>query len=430
MMRVALLLEELSGGGVERTTLKLARGFLDRGLAVDLLLARAGGPLANEVPEGVRVVLLEGSGAFSARLAIAQADPGGLSLLARPLLLARHKRPDRIESRLASLADYLLCKKPEVFLSAKFRPNLFAVLARSLASAPTRLILTERTSPTQHSPGSDHSWRRRSAAALMRRYYPRADRIVTVSHDLADALARFAGLKHEQILTIYNPVVDEQLEAAAREKPDHPWLVPNEPPVVLSVGRLEVRKDFPTLLRAFALVRRTRPIRLIILGEGKTAEKTAIHKQELEILARDLGVAEDVSLPGFEPNPYAYMARAAAFVLSSHYEGLPGVLIQALACGCPAISTDCPTGPREILEGGRYGPLVPVGDHARMADAIVRVLDIPPPRDALRARAQEFTVASAVDAYLALFRDVSALSIETRRAPSDIAQPDRLVSKV
>ena len=134
-------------------------------------------------------------------------------------------------------------------------------------------------------------------------------------------------------------------------------------------------------------------------------------------MARELGIAEDVSFPGFKPNPYAYMARAAAFVLASDYEGLPGVLIQAMACGCPVVSTDCPTGPREILEDGRYGPLVPVGDHVRMAEAIARMLDTPTPSADLRARAWQFSVDAAVEAYLTLFRDlVGAPSAVTMRS--------------
>ena len=188
---------------------------------------------------------------------------------------------------------------------------------------------------------------------------------------------------------------------AAREQPDHPWLAPGEPPVVLGVGRIEGRKGFAILLRAFALVRAQRPARLVILGKQRARQKPsaagARHEQELAALARELGIAEDVSFPGFKRNPYAYMARAAVFVLASDYEGLPGVLIQAMACGCPVVSADCPTGPREILSHGWYGPLVPVGDHARMAEAIAHMLDSPTPAAELRARAWQFSVDAAVE---------------------------------
>jgi glycosyltransferase involved in cell wall biosynthesis len=156
-----------------------------------------------------------------------------------------------------------------------------------------------------------------------------------------------------------------------------------------------VQKDFPTLLKAFARVRAVRPARLLILGEGK--ERT-----ELEVLARELGVASDVALPGFVPNPFPHMMRASVFVLSSAWEGLPGVLIEAMACGCPVVSTDCPSGPAEILDGGVYGPLVPVGDDAALAKAILSVLETPPDPERLRARAALFSTDHAADQYLEL----------------------------
>jgi glycosyltransferase involved in cell wall biosynthesis len=238
----------------------------------------------------------------------------------------------------------------------------------------------------------------------MHRYYPRADQIVTVSRDLARDLSRFADIDPARIEAIHNPVVDDRIAAAMAEVPDHPWMQPGGVPVVLGVGRLERRKGFATLIRAFALARKQRPLRLVILGGGKSAKGEAADRGALEAVIRDLGIEADVSLPGFRQNPYAYMARAAAFVLASEYEGLPGVLIQAMACGCPVVSTDCPTGPREILDGGRFGPLVAVGDHQAMAQALSRVLDDPLPKAVLQGRAREFSVEAAVENYLALFR--------------------------
>ena len=184
---------------------------------------------------------------------------------------------------------------------------------------------------------------------------------MTVGGDLADDLARFAGLPRERIQAIYNPVVDERIDTAAREQPDHPWLAPGEPPVVLGVGRIEGRKGFAILLRAFALVRAQRPARLVILGKGKERDSKpsaagARHEQELAALARELGIAEDVSFPGFKRNPYAYMARAAVFVLASDYEGLPGVLIQAMACGCPGRQHGLPDRAARDLESWLVRP--------------------------------------------------------------------------
>jgi glycosyltransferase involved in cell wall biosynthesis len=229
------------------------------------------------------------------------------------------------------------------------------------------------------------------------RTYPFADAVVAVSSELADDLSAVAGLPRGLIRTVYNPVVGPELPALAAEPAGHPWLRPGGPPVVLGAGRLVEQKDFPTLLRAFALVRRERPARLVILGEGPAGAR-----EGLAALAAGLGVAADLDLPGFVANPYAYMARAAAFALSSLHEGLPGVLIQALACGCPVVSTDCPSGPREILDGGRYGRLVPVGDHEALARAILACLDDPSGREERVARAAAFGLERAVDRYLEL----------------------------
>jgi glycosyltransferase involved in cell wall biosynthesis len=213
---------------------------------------------------------------------------------------------------------------------------------------------------------------------------------------VAQDLSTATGIPRERISTIYNPVVPPELLTRAKAPLEHPWFEPDSPPVLLGVGRLSAQKDFPTLLRAFARVRRLRPARLIILGEGKRPG----YRPELLALARELGVGEDVQLPGFAENPYAYMARASVFVMSSAWEGLPSVLVEALACGCPVVSTDCPSGPREILQGGRYGRLVPVGDAEALAKAILATLDAPPDGEMLRTRGAEFSVGASTQRYL------------------------------
>jgi glycosyltransferase involved in cell wall biosynthesis len=245
-------------------------------------------------------------------------------------------------------------------------------------------------------------WRERHLPRLLGHGYRMADGIVAVSDGVADDLARCSGLPREGITTVYNPVITAELAPLARQALAHPWFQPAAPPVILGVGSLAARKDFPTLLRAFARVRAQRGCRLVILGQGSTPEKTAEVKAELMALATSLGVAADVDLPGFVANPFAYMSRAGAFVLSSAYEGLPGVMIQALACGCPVVSTDCPSGPAEILDGGRFGALVPVGDDQAMAQAITATLDDPIAAERLQARGALFSVERAVDRYLEL----------------------------
>jgi glycosyltransferase involved in cell wall biosynthesis len=199
---------------------------------------------------------------------------------------------------------------------------------------------------------------------LIKIFYPWADAIVANSRGVAEDLMKLTGLPRDKIQVIYNPVVTPELFAKAEEPLDHPWFRPGEPPVILGVGRLTQQKDFPTLIRAFALVRKERPARLMILGEGEERPK-------LEALVRELRLEEDVALPGFVENPYKYMKRAAVFVLSSKWEGLPTVLIEALALGTQVIATNCPSGLEEVLEGGRWGRLVSVGDFAGLAQAIL-----------------------------------------------------------
>jgi glycosyltransferase involved in cell wall biosynthesis len=248
---------------------------------------------------------------------------------------------------------------------------------------------------------------RRFLRWMAKRVYPWADAIIAVSGGVADDLVRLTDIPRERITTIYNPVLTPELLAGASEPPPHAWLAARDVPVVLGVGKLKIQKDFATLIRAFARLRTARAAKLVILGDGAL-------RGDLERLARELGLAADVALPGYDPNPWAWMAHASVFVLSSAWEGLPGVLIEAMACGCPVVSTDCPSGPAEILEQGAYGPLVPVRDDAALAAAILSVLDSTPDSEQLRSRASAFAVAPAVDAYLAVLFPGGALRSSTR----------------
>ena len=227
---------------------------------------------------------------------------------------------------------------------------------------------------------------------LAKNLYPWADGIVAVSQGVGDDLAQFVDLDGKHIHVIYNPVVRPELHELARQPLDHPWFRPGEPPVVLGVGRLNPQKDFGTLIRAFAKVVQTREARLLILGEGA-------QRDELEALVKELHLVQQVSLPGFATEVYAYMSRASLFVLSSKWEGLPGVLIEAMCCGTPVVSTDCPSGPREILKNGMYGDLVPMGSVDALADAIATNLDggsTGPPRESWR----RFEPETVVNQYL------------------------------
>jgi glycosyltransferase involved in cell wall biosynthesis len=395
--RLALFIRSLKAGGAERSTVNLAGALAERGYAVDLVLGRAEGPFLADVPNSVRVVDLAARSAMSV-LAVAPRRPRDFLALA-PVLL---DNPPRTFGATPALASYLRRERPAAMLSALDHGNVAAVIARDLASVATRLTLSQRNHLTSDVAAANES-RVAKLAPLIRRFYPRADAIVAVSDGVADDLAAVAEIPRERIRAIYNAVATPELYAQAAAPLDHPWFAGGGKPVILAVGKLKAQKDFPTLLRAFAMLRKERDARLVILGDGPDREALAA-------LGAKLGIADDFDMPGFAHNPFAYMARADLFVLSSAFEGLPGVLIQALACGCPVVSTDCPSGPREILEGGVYGPLTPVGDAAALKGAMAAMLASPPDREALRRRGAWFSPERAADAYL----DVM-LGLETGR---------------
>lgn len=334
MRNVALYLHSLGGGGVERVMINLARGLSERGLAVDLVLAKAEGPYLSHVPPKVRVVDLGAS---------------------------------RVLASFPGLVRYLREERPTVMLSALDHVNVVALWAGKFSGVPVRVVVSVHTTLSRAS-ASAASLRARLTPFWIRPFYPWAHSVVAVSQGVADDLVRLTGLPKEKVRVIYNPVLTPELFAKAEENLEHPWFAPGEPPVVLGVGRLTAAKDYATLIRAFARVRQERPVRLMILGEGE-------ERPNLETLVRELRLDKDVTLPGFVENPYKYMKRAGVFVLSSQWEGLPTVLVEALAVGTPVVSTDCPSGPAEILEGGKVGRLVPVNDVEALAQAILVGLD-------------------------------------------------------
>jgi len=283
-------------------------------------------------------------------------------------------------------------ERPDVLLSAANHVHLTAVIAARLSFAPVRLVLRV----SNHLTGShlgDSERQRPRRLKFARRVYGWADAAIAVSQGIADDLVEHTRLSRERVCAVTNPTYTPEIESAASATLDHPWVASGEPPLLLGAGRLVPAKDFATLLRAFARVRAHRSVRLVILGEGNK-------RRDLERLLNELGVEADVELHGFVDNPFAWMSRASLFVLSSAWEGSPGVLVEAMACGCPVVSTNCPSGPDEILAGGRYGRLVPVGDDAALADAIIEALDATFDSDVLRTRARAFDVDRAVERYL------------------------------
>ncbi len=376
--RIAFFTYGLTGGGVPRSMVALANALAARGDRVDLVLIDAADRRGIAPAPEIRVVSLAG---WRTRL------PG-----------VRGKRRRQFAAARPALARYLAAERPDVLIPADTHANLAALEARSArVSVPVPVIVTVHTHTSTVTANRPRLLRR------IRRGYPAAAAVVGVSRAVVDDLVAL-GIPRGKTATIHNPVIPEDFDAIAARPVAHPWFQPGAPPVVLGAGRVEPQKDFATLIRAFAHAREARPeLRLVILGDAKRPAD----RDDLLALAASLGVAEAVDLPGAVPEAVPYMARAALFVLSSRYEGWGNVLVEALACGTPVVSTDCPGGPAEVLEDGRHGPLVPVGDHAALGRAMLDTLARPPERAALAARGRAFSVGRALRDYVELIERVA-----------------------
>jgi glycosyltransferase involved in cell wall biosynthesis len=351
------------------------------------------GDLVTEIPGGVRPVELE-IARRSALLRTLIRLPARTWLTLLPVML---RKPLKKIRSLPFLEVYLRRERPDVILASTHVPNLLALWAVRLSGLQlqVRTVLKQDNSLARSVEDSTDPLRRQ-LPRLLRLWYAQADAVVAVSEGVADEIAAVAKIPREQIHVIHNPIDTGHISRQAEAQPDHPWFQPGQPPVLLAAGRLHPQKDYPTLLRAFASLRKERKLRLAILGEGH-------ERPRLEQLIGDLGIGADVRLLGFQKNPFAFMARAAVFVLSSAWEGLGNVLIEALASGCPVVSTDCPHGPSEVLEKGRYGTLVPVGDPEKLARAIGAALDRPGDPQAGLQRARAFDIRKIADHYVRLF---------------------------
>lgn len=356
------VLASFSGeGGVERMLVNLLNAFAGRGHKIDLLLIRTNSRHLHDLHPSIQII-----------------DLG-----------SRHTA-----TSLWPLTHYLRRFHPPRLLVAKDRAGRLAVMARLLARVQTRIVVrlgTNLSAALAHRSGLQ-IWLRRTPIRLL---YSRIDQIIAVSEGVREDTLAVSGIEPARVSVVRNPVVTPKLYELAQQPPPHPWFAEPHLPIILGAGRLTRQKDFPTLVRAFAKLRETHPCRLIILGDGRQAS-------DLRSLAAELGVGQDLDLPGFTDNPYSFMAHAQLFVLSSRWEGSPNVLTEAMALGTPVVATDCPSGPAEILQGGRYGPLVPMGDWQTLAAAMARVLDDPPDRDSLYDAVREYAVETSATHYLRL----------------------------
>ncbi|MBX3143093.1 MAG: glycosyltransferase [Trueperaceae bacterium] len=364
-LHLSFFVADLLGGGAERMMVALANGLSERISRLDLMVARAEGPYLDEVAEGVGIVDLGGSTTASV---------------------------------LPALTRYLRSERPDALMSTLSHANLIAVIATRLARVPTKVVVREASTPGVEGINWAHP-KAAVARLMMNKAYRMADGVVAVSAGVAESISEMTGLSLASIATLYNPVVTPDLARLAAESVDHRFFVDKVAPVVLSVGNLREVKDHETLIRAFRLVVDELDARLLILGEGP-------ERQRLERLVSELKLGDKVDMPGFVKNPFAYMAKADLYALTSRREGLPGALVQALACGLPAVATNCRSGPLEVLEGGKLGELVPVGDSVALGAAMLRTLRDPPDRRSLRAHSVKYEAARVIDGYVDFFRDL------------------------
>ena len=355
---IAFFLQDLDGGGAERAIIALAGEVEKQGHAVDLVVGDANSDYCSEVSSEINVV------DFATR--------------SRLLVLFR-------------LIAYLRCRNPTVVMSALDPPNIMLVVAAKLAGYKGRTIISQRAvvdaSLRELAPG-----RRMLMGFLQRVCFPRADALISNSHAAANEVQELLGVPAERVVTIHNALDLNRINQLACEPISDASFLKNQAPLIVSVGSLTERKDIPTLIKAFGIVKAQKQANLVIIGKGEERGK-------IEKLIADLGLTENIHLLGFEANPYKWMAAAAVFASSSTGEGFPNVIAEALALGRSVVATDCPGDTAELLAHGKWGRLVPVGEPESMAEAMLAALDDLAPPDG-RSRAADFSPSKITSAYL------------------------------
>lgn len=365
---LSFFIPDLTLGGAEQVTVNLVNGLAARGYNVELLLSRFEGKLTSRLTSGVPVI----------KLAPSRTPVFGIGM------------------HLPALVSYLRREKPAALFSHMSHASVVCLAANRIIDIDTQVIPTEHKAFGVSPDSTLKSWTVRKLVPYL---YPTADRIIAVSEGVATSIVGQTSVEREGVSVLHNPIDIHSVRERAREPVAHEWFNDDELDVLLFVGRIERQKDLETWLRAFERVHdRNRRVRAVIAGEGS-------RRADLQRLTDRLGIADVVSIPGYVENPYGYMRRASLFLLSSQYEGLPTVLIEALACGCPVVATDCPSGPREILADGAYGNLVPVGDVTGLADAAEEALNDPIHPNKLRERANEFAPEAVLDDYECFITD-------------------------
>jgi glycosyltransferase involved in cell wall biosynthesis len=349
--KISIFLPNLDGGGAEKAMAILANSFLERGYNVDLIMANARGPFLEILRKGVVCVDLQSPSVFRS---------------------------------LFKLAKYFRKSSPDVVLTALNYANVTAILARLISGKNFRLVINEQNNNFNRKKTINAGIKVLGLRVLVKVLYPFADVIVSVSKELSEEIKKDNFLNKPKVTVLYNPIIFSESKTYTEIKISEPY--------VISIGRLESQKNYSLLIRAFDLLQHKTQINLLILGEGS-------QRQFLEKLIQELRLDDKVFIPGFVLNPHEYLKKSKMLVLSSNYEGLPTVLIEALFMGIPVVSTNCKTGPNEILEGGKWGRLVEPGDVEGLCQAMLDTLNDQNPPD-VKKRAQDFSLEKTVDAYL------------------------------
>jgi glycosyltransferase involved in cell wall biosynthesis len=372
-LKLAILVHDLSASGVVRNAIRLAGHMAAGGQRTELWVVSNEGAFRDQVPPAV---------------AIRAFGTGG-----KPGI----RRFETLKAARA-IAGAILAHRPQVLLSAGNHFHLAAGRAFRLAGRPAATRLMGRASNATPRFGRALPGIAALANAVDARKYRELQTVIAVSHELARDLATRLQVPEQRITVIPNGVDLDAVTRMAGEALDDPWFAVGSPPVIVSAGRLSKQKNYPLLIDAFARLRKGRQARLLILGEGSAGARAALLGQ-----SRSLGVEADVRLHGFDPNPMRFFARAGLFVLSSRWEGASNVLLEAMACGCPVVAVDCPTGVREQLDGGRVGPIVAMNDADALASAMAQRLDAPRASGDLKTHAGSFDHTLMLAAYERLF---------------------------
>ncbi len=360
---VCLFFPSYGDGGVERMTVNLAHGFSDAGIRVDFIVPHQTAPYLSALQHKVNFIT----------------------------------PPANTSQHLHWLVRYLDSSHPDVLMPLKQQAAICAIKAKKQSRAETKIVVRTGTAlASRFALRGTFFLTRWFKSRKLKHYYQQADGHITVALGSRKELHELIQIPEEAITVIKNPVITPALLKLQHATIDHPWFAPSSAPLIMGMGGFRTQKDFSTLINAFARLRGSRPCRLLLAGKGR-------QRKRLLKLCHQLGIQDDVCFPGFIDNPYPWLKRADLFVLSSLWEGSPNVLTEALALGTPVVATDCISGPGEILQDGKYGELVPLGDPQTMSDAMARALDKPLSREQLAEAARDYTLEASTNSYIRAF---------------------------